>query len=850
MSKAKRKNFLSPILLTFFYFNCSYGFAEETFNPDFLSDGQSSGITISDISKFNRIKYQPPGIYRVDVFVNGENFFTKDLLFIEKENEAGEPYLFPCLDRGMIELFGVKLDKEEDFENQQQQCMDFILAVPGSLSEFVFEKHRLNLSFPQASIKGSARGYISPERWDNGISALFTKYTMSAYNNSNSDSKSFFLSLNNGFNIKSWQFRSDTTFNYNSMPDASSSDWRHINIYVKKNIIPLKSKLVIGESNSNSDIFDGFSFRGISLSSAIEMYPDSQQGYAPTVRGIARTHANVVVKQNNYVVYQISVAPGPFVIDDLNPTSVSGDLKVEINESDGSTQRFIVPYSTLPILQREKRANYNVMAGRYRGGSQNSNDLNIFQGTLAYGLTSGTSLYGGTQVSKDYQSAILGIGRNLGEFGALSFDLTHAESQLQNGLKLSGQSLRFLYAKSLIRMGTTFRLLGYRYSTEGFYTLNEVANSAWSLHTMEVPQVNDISFASALSKKGKFEVNISHAFGNKGAIFLSGTEQSYWGTSAKNSWVQAGYSTVLKDASISLSVSHLRNDVIKEKDTLLSVGISMPLERLFRKNNRRNLFNNSYATVSVTNNSEGATAVQAGLAGTLLEDRNLRYSIMQGNREEGYMGAFSLDYQGRYGNIGGGYSYADANRQMSLNASGSALIHRNGIVFGQYLNQTSILVEAKGATGVSIENHPGIKINSKGFALLPYASAYRANRVSLDPNSFSDNLEIENNVNIIIPANGAISRAIFKTKLGIRALITLYKDNEIIPFASTVTETHSSASGIVGSDGGVYLTGLPEVGTLNVVWGTKVTDQCTIDYNISDIAVTAQPILQVDLSCQ
>lgn len=817
------------------------------FNPEFLSDGSSSGLDVSDLSHFNRVKYQPPSIYRVEVFVNGEILFTKDVNFIEKENEAGEPYLFPCFDISMIKSFGVKLDELDGYENQQ--CVDFILAVPGSISEFIFEKQRLNLSFPQAYMKKNARGYIPPENWDNGISTFFSNYSISTYSKSESDSKSFFLSLNNGFNIKSWQFRNDTTFNYNSTNDASSNEWRHINTYVKKNIIPLKSKLIIGESSSNSDIFDGFGFRGISLSSATEMYPDSQQGYAPTVRGIAKTHANVVVKQNGYAIYQISVAPGPFVIDDLNPTSVSGDLNVEINESDGSSQDFIVPYSALPILQRENRVNYNMIAGRYRSGSKNSNDLKLFQGTIAYGLSSGTSLYGGTQFASDYQSAILGIGRNLGDLGALSFDVTHADSQLQNGSKERGQSLRFLYAKSLMRTGTTFRLLGYRYSTEGFYTLNEVANSGWSLHKPENPQINDIYIASELSKKGKFEVNISHTFGKNGSVFLSGTEQSYWGTSAKNRWIQAGYSTTFNYISLSLSLSHLEYDVSKVKDTVLSMGISMPLERLFRKNKTLNGLSNSYATSSVTRNSVG-TDVQAGLGGVLLADRSLRYNIMQGNAGNGNSGSFSLDYQGRYGNIGGGYSYANTSRQVNFNASGSALIHPDGIVFGQYINETGILVEARGAPGVSIENHPGIKTDGKGFALLPYASAYRENRVSLDINSFSDNLEIEKNVNIIIPANGAIARATFKTNLGIRALITLYKDNKVIPFASTVTEINSAASGLVGSDGGVYLTGLPEKGTLNVVWGAKTTDQCTVDYNISESKAVTQSVTQLDLTCR
>lgn len=849
--RSKASVALPSIIFTISNFNPSSSFAEEIFNPAFLTDGNTSGVVISDISKFNTLQYQPPSIYRVEVIVNGESFSTKDVDFIEKEDENGKLGLFPCFDIETIESFGINLDKQLVSENPK--CIDFFSVIPGSTSNFAFEKQKLNLTFPQIAIRNNVRGYIPPEKWDDGINALFSNYMISAYNDSNRDSKNLFLSLNSGFNIGAWQFRNDTTYNYSGQADSSQSEWNHINTYVKKNIIPLKSKLILGDNNTNNDIFDSFGFRGLSLSSAEEMYPDSQQGYAPTIRGIAKTNANVVIKQNGYAIYQITVPPGPFVIEDLNPTSVSGDLLVEVNENDGSVQNFIIPYSTLPVLQREGRTKYDVIAGKYRSGSNQANQLKFFQGSAAYGLPLGISVYGGSQLSSDYQSALLGVGRNLGQYGALSFDVTHANSTLANGSDHSGQSLRFLYAKSLLRTGTTFRLLGYRYSTEGFYTFNEVANSNWSINKDEPPQINnEVVIGTNFSRKGRFDASISHAFSdNKGSLFISGTEQRYWGTSDKNRWLQAGYSTFYKGVNLSLSLSHFKYDVVKQKDTLISAGISFSLDSLFRKNNDTRAFNNAYATTSAIHSSENGTAIQSGLSGTLLKDQNLAYSVLLGNQsEQGGSGSLFLDYKGRYGNVGGGYSYNDDSSLISLNASGSALIHRDGVTLGQRLNETSILVDAEGASGVSIDNYVGLKTDWRGYALLPYASAYRENRVSLNPNSFSDNLEIEKNVDVVVPANGAIVRAKFKASLGFRALITLKQGDNFIPYASTVTEANSGTSGIVGSDGAVYLTGLPERGTLNVVWSNKAEDQCSIDYNMAEIDTTVQSVVQFDLTCQ
>ncbi|XNM52685.1 fimbria/pilus outer membrane usher protein [Escherichia coli] len=53
------------------------------------------------------------------------------------------------------------------------------------------------------------------------------------------------------------------------------------------------------------------------------MLPDSQSGFAPTVRGIAKWCSSNN-QQNGYVIYQTYMPPGPFEISDLNPTSSAG----------------------------------------------------------------------------------------------------------------------------------------------------------------------------------------------------------------------------------------------------------------------------------------------------------------------------------------------------------------------------------------------------------------------------------------------------------------------------------------------------------------------------------------------
>ncbi len=44
---------------------------------------------------------------------------------------------------------------------------------------------------------------------------------------------------------------------------------------------------------------------------------------------------------------------GAFEISDLYSTSSSGDLLVEIKEADGSVNSYSVPFSSVPLLQRQ-----------------------------------------------------------------------------------------------------------------------------------------------------------------------------------------------------------------------------------------------------------------------------------------------------------------------------------------------------------------------------------------------------------------------------------------------------------------------------------------------------------------
>lgn len=78
-------------------------------------------------------------------------------------------------------------------------------------------------------------------------------------------------------------------------------------------------------------------------------------------------------------------------------------------------------------------------------------------------------------------------------------------------------------------------------------------------------------------------------------------------------------------------------------------------------------------------------------------------------------------------------------------------------------------------------------LQTGGYAVLPYATDYRENRVALDTNTLADNVDIENTVVSVVPTHGAVVRADYKTRVGVKVLMTLMRNGKAVPFGSVVT---------------------------------------------------------------
>lgn len=838
---------LAPLAIIIGLIVSPHAQSKEVFNVHAL-ELDNQGTAPQDLAQFESGN-QAPGTYRTDIYINGEQQDTRDVKFLAAEDGK----LIPQLSVGDLEKFGVLV---KSITKLQALSADALITpiekfIPESSTEFNFNKQKLMISIPQANMNPSAQGEVDPKYWDDGMSALLSSYSFTGSNSwGNNDSKSddYFLNLRSGVNLGGWRLRNYSTWNYSKSEEdefasgeqGAKSHWNSLNTYIQHDIKSIKGQFTAGDSYTPADVFDSIQFRGVQLASDDNMLPESLRGFAPTVKGIANSNAQITIKQNGNVIYQTYVPPGAFTINDLYPTSASGDLQVTIKEANGSERTFIQPFANVPVMQREGRLKYAFTAGKYRGTDSSEEEPKFVQGSLIYGLPSDITVYGGTQSAENYKSVAGGMGFGLGELGSISIDATQAYTALEHSNDKQGQSYRFQYSKDILTTDSTVTLAGYRYSTKGFYSFQDALD-------YQSYDSGHYEYDLQYNKRSRIQLNLTQNLmgGEWGSLSFSGYQQDYWGQEGYERNLNISYNSSWNDISWSLMYSYTTTPgYSQEDDQQYALNISIPLSKWLP---------NAYASSSITADKHGKTHSLVGLNGTALAENNLSYNVSEGydNHGGGNSGMVSGDYKGTYGEANAGYNYSPDSKQINYGIQGAVFIHPHGVTLSQPVSDMAsmALVRAPGAAGVKIQNSTGVFTDWRGYTVLPYLSPYRRSRVALDPTSMSDNVDMEQNVQSVVPTSGALVLADFKTKVGGRALITLTHDGKLIPFGSIVSlDNDQESTSIVGDDGLVYLSGMPNEGIMKVKWGAGANEQCSASFNFGN--VSNKNILNKSLLCK
>ncbi|MDC9592655.1 fimbria/pilus outer membrane usher protein [Xenorhabdus sp. IM139775] len=773
-----------------------------------------------DLSYFSEKGGSAPGIYRVTIRVNGQDKDTQDIRFVI----GAEKKLKPILSVQQLIDWGVNVSAFPDL-NPQQQLADLSDVIPYASASLQLSQQTLLITIPQAAMTTAARDAIDSSLWQQGGTALWASYDLNGVdtrNKSDSGTNNVYLNLRSGLNWGSWRLRNYSTYYRNFGRDrGDKSRWENLSTSLQRDIHALKSQLVIGETNTQGDLFSGFAFRGVTLISDDNMLPDSQRGFAPVVRGIAESNAQVTIRQNGYLIYQAHVPPGAFVIDDLYPTSSGGNLDVVIREADGRERHFVQPFSSIPVMLREGNFKYRFTAGEYRNSRADAGQPIFMQNEVYYGLPYAATLYGGMLLSANYQAYAVGVGYSLGHWGALAFDITQSQADIANQGQQRGWVYRAQYAKDFEQTGTNLSLTGYYYPSPHFYDFQNVNARA----------VND---EPSYQNKHKFQFTLSQGLSDYGSLYFSGYLQNDWGSKGTTRSLNVGYSVNYSDIHYTLNYTQNYTQNMSSDNSMadnqLAFNIQVPLDRWLP---------GSWATYSINHNRRGDINQSVGLSGTALG--KLNYSLQQSHshNDQGTSSNIHLNYKGRYGVLSGGYHHSDDTQQMSYGFKGGVVAHRYGLTWSQPLGETIVLVRTSGATGVKVTGYNSVETDGQGHAVLPYVSPYHRNRIALSPDSFAEGVEIGANIQTVIPTQGAMVVADFHTRIGRRVLFTLTHQGKPIPFGAIATlneeniheenPPHSFTTanqGIVGNGGEVYFGGVPEQGWLSVQWGRSQSEQC------------------------
>jgi len=778
------------------------------FNTDMLDLNDRQNI---DLSRFSQGGYIMPGSYRMTVHVNKNDLQEQEVMFYAPDNDVNGSRA--CVNRLLVGQLGFKTNEMGKLSWwHNEECLDEN-SVEGMTVRGDLSNSSLYLSIPQAFLEYTDDNWDPPARWDEGIPGILFDYNLNgrAQRQEQNSNESYNLSGNGttGANLGAWRLRADWQANLENQSRNNNSSRQQLEwsrYYLYRAIPALRAKLTVGEDYLDSGMFDSFRFTGASLVSDDNMLPPSLRGYAPEVVGVAKTNAKVIIRQQGRVLYETTVATGPFRIRDIND-AISGELNVRVEEQDGSVQTFTMNTANIPYLTRPGSVRFKFAAGQPSDFKHQTEGPVFSTGEFSWGISNGWSLYGGALVGGNYNALSIGVGRDLMAFGALSLDTTKSRARLPDeNHTLSGASYRLSYSKDFDEYDSQVTFAGYRFSEEDF---------------MSMSQYLDKRYYGSTTGNGKEMYTITfnkHIRELRLSTYLNYSHETYWDRAANNRYnlTLSRYFDIGQFRNLSLSLSAYRNKYNSINDDGAYLSLSMPWGVGGSV---------SYsATVNRHNNTHSMSYF-----GRI--DESSTYQVRVGSSRAGGSGSGFYTREGDLARFSANANYQassysaigmNAQGGMTLTTEGGAL-HRAGTTGG-----TRMLVDTEGVSNVPVRGYGRVsRTNIWGKAVIGDVNSYYRNKASIDLNQLGDRAEATTSVVQATLTEGAIGYRKFGVIAGEKAMAFIkLSDGSEQPFGATVHNLHGQETGIVNDGGSAYLSGINHGETMSVHWSGN--PQCEV----------------------
>lgn len=776
------------------------------FNIDVLDVKERSHV---NLEQFSRPGYIMPGEYRMAVRLNDKELPEQTVQFLVPDDAPDKS--LPCLTRETVEQFGLKKNAVGRLSWWQDGKCLHMQSLPGTAVRGDLGKGVLYVSLPHGYLEYTSDYWDPPSRWEEGLAGGLFDYNLNAQvvrTFGGQSTQSWSGNGTAGTNLGPWRFRADWQAKYNISPLYSSDNenkWNWSRYYIYRSLGHLRARLTLGEDYLASGLFDSFRFTGASLVTDDNMLPPDLRGYAPEVSGVAKTNARVTVSQQGRVIYETTVASGPFRIQELN-NALNGKLDVKVTEQDGSIQFFQVETFSSPYLTRPGLMRYKLYSGKALNLMHSGDGPAFMSGEFSQGINNNWSLFGGSILAGNYNAGAVGIGRNLYDFGALSFDVTHSQARLADKETRHGSSYRLGYSRRFQELHSQLTLSGYRFSEREFMNMSQYLNARYG---------DDHRGSS----KGLYTVTFNKLFPSLGiSSYVNYSYQTYWNQADSNSLMLSLARTfdLWRLRNINLNLSAYRTHYARGSDDGLSLGISIPVghnDRMYYENQSR----------------RGRVTHTAGYSGQL-DDTS--FSLKSGLRSDGNaMGSAYLSYSGNMADMTLNASAENNEYQaVGLSLRGGATLTPQGAALHRVNSNggSRIIVDADGLRNIPVKANGGLTYTNRfGNAVISDISSYYRSTFEVDINRLPDNVETTRSIVQGTFTEGAIGYRKFGVVQGYKAMTTInLAEGGTPPFGAIVMNENKVQSGIISDSGSAWLTGLSPGSEMSVHWGGKT--QCKI----------------------
>ncbi|OKP28607.1 fimbria/pilus outer membrane usher protein [Serratia fonticola] len=692
-------------------------------------------------------------IMSLGLLVNGARAEINNVYLIINDNFKGEVAVNlgedeqPCINAPLLREWGIR-DAAMVMETTPEGCILPDVLSARKIGVF-FEPiaQLLTVDIP-ASLLGDSK---LAGRWDDGINAAFVNYQFNYGHYAGENYRtaqrhdSLYADVTAGANIGPWRLRYQPVYQKDTWGEPT---WHTEKALAYRDIKAWRATLTVGDSVTPSALFDNVRFRGMSLVSDSRMLPDGLRQFSPWVRGFARSNAEVRVRQNGEVIYQTFVSPGAFVLKDVYPPAIEGDLTVTIRESDSTETERKIPYSSMPNLVYVGQWRYDATVGKYQPYYGMEEDQPSFaQASLSYGLPGKVTLYGGFQGADIYRSAAVGIGKSLNHWGAISADYTFSSArQPRRSAPDTGGMARMRYAKAFPAWESSLSLMAQYYPRQRYRTFGTAIDqqSTYWWDWEDGIFVGDFDE----EKKYRLEARYNQYLSDSDSLYLTLVREATRGNQRGETSVEMGFSSSLGKVDVALYAEYNRPSYGKEQ-AQLGLSVSLPLSALGVPRMKLN-YDHTLA-------NDRTDSRRIGVSGTLLSDYSLSYNASTSQSQRyGNSKDVSGNYQYNAGEVRAGYSQGKGYRQQNMELSGSLMAHQEGITLGQTLGETIAIVSVPGTPGIGVDNQYGVTTDWRGYALISNLTPYRINNLTLDSFELPDTLELPESEQDVVPTAGAI----------------------------------------------------------------------------------------------